>query len=1249
MLARILPRVAGVLALLVVALSGDVHHAVAQGGSSADWIIGAVTDNTGQPVPGAVVEAFSIELQVTKRTTTNDKGKYSLFFNDGGGQYRVTVKAIGKTPAIFNVTRQQDDDRIVLNIRMGEQAVRLQDLVAQGNRGRVDAGANDRPTPGSTERSISGEQAARLPIDASDLAALASLAPGVIFTAGTDSTASSFMVNGQSAASNSFVIDGLTSSSGAVPADAVRNTRVITNTFDVSRGGFSGGQVSATTMGGSNRVQGSLSGNFQNQDLAWGGTTSNAFGAGQTQEQLGGGFGGPLIRDKVFLFGSFQVRRNIAPMASLDLADVATLNRLGASPDSVTKFINQVQSMTGYSSIVGAVDPNRTSDNLSGMMRFDWNAADRATVTLSLNMNHTGQDPTRIGSTSLPQVGGNSTGNGGGFNLSVIARPSIDIQNEFRAGANWNESRSTPFLDVPVGRVINFSTLDSGRIAATTFGFGGNAGLPQHSSSSNWQVQNTVSFTPGFTHRFSLGVSANHSAFDQDQTNNRYGTFTYNTLADFTNNLPSQFTRTLQPTTRAGSSSNQAIFISDVWRPRSQRRPTTTGTTGAEAAAGGERGGGGGGFGGFGGGRGGGGFGGGRGGFGGFGGGGGSNFQLTLGARLEHSSFGGAPALNQEVLDRFNLRTDVLPTETYLSPRIGFSYSIPAKEQQGQSQRGFAPPLVTIRGGVGVFRGTMPGSLASTAQAQSGLRNTESQLFCVGDAVPTPDWTGYYDDPGTIPTACIGAATPVTYGVPNVTVYDRNYGAPKTIRASFGATKRLSQLMTLTVDASYTRGKSQAYSRDVNLNETPYFTLGGGDGRPVFANPAEIVPTTGAVPLSASRKFIDFGSVNQVFTGLQNETKQVTFSISGQTRRQMQLNLNYTLQFARDQGGSGGGSGGGGHVTPGDPNQYVWGVSSNERRHNFQLQVTYPFSRTFELTAIGNLASGSHYTPVVSGDINGDGSRGNDQAFVFNPATVADTAISSAMTRLLASTSGNARKCLESQMGTIAARSSCTGPWSPNLNLRLNITPAFLDHRLTMSLQTINLLGGLDELINGPDGIKGWGGNARPSSTLLTVRGFDPATNQFKYVVNERFGATGANATAIRAPFQLTMNMRYVIGYDRRRAQLMGLGRGNTNPIAEMAKRLRDSMPNLPREVLARKDSIALSPDQVTKLQHLADSLDAVYTPLLADLQAAIDSAGTNPDFQKMMGKVQPITSAMQRERTAGVEAVRAILTAGAC
>ncbi len=114
------------------------------------------------------------------------------------------------------------------------------------------------------------------------------------------------------------------------------------------------------------------------------------------------------------------------------------------------------------------------------------------------------------------------------------------------------------------------------------------------------------------------------------------------------------------------------------------------------------------------------------------------------------------------------------------------------------------------------------------------------------------------------------------------------------------------------------------------------------------------------------------------------------------------------------------------------------------------------------------------------------------------------------------------------------------------------------------------MLGGLDQLINGVNNLKGWGGNSRPDATLLTVTGFDPSTNQFKYVVNERFGNTSAAATSRHAPFQLLVSLRYAIGYDPRTMQIQSLGRNSGTVVQDMLKRLRDSVPNLARQVLAR-------------------------------------------------------------------------------
>ena len=95
-----------------------------------------------------------------------------------------------------------------------------------------------------------------MPIDASDLNTLATLAPGVVGFAGSDTTDAAFSVAGQRTTANNVTLDGLSFGSGSVPQDAIRNTRVVTSTYDVARGQFSGGLVASTTRSGTNVPQG---------------------------------------------------------------------------------------------------------------------------------------------------------------------------------------------------------------------------------------------------------------------------------------------------------------------------------------------------------------------------------------------------------------------------------------------------------------------------------------------------------------------------------------------------------------------------------------------------------------------------------------------------------------------------------------------------------------------------------------------------------------------------------------------------------------------------------------------------------------------------------------------------------------------------------------------------------------------------------------------------------------------------------
>ena len=123
-------RVSGFLAIMALGLLA--RPLSAQVGTTTDVLTGIVRDSTGLPVADAVVEAMSIETQVVRTTRTDPRGRYTLLFPDGGGQYRLIVRAIGKTPVMRTIARVADEDRLVTNVTLGVVAARLDEIVVRG-------------------------------------------------------------------------------------------------------------------------------------------------------------------------------------------------------------------------------------------------------------------------------------------------------------------------------------------------------------------------------------------------------------------------------------------------------------------------------------------------------------------------------------------------------------------------------------------------------------------------------------------------------------------------------------------------------------------------------------------------------------------------------------------------------------------------------------------------------------------------------------------------------------------------------------------------------------------------------------------------------------------------------------------------------------------------------------------------------------------------------------------------------------
>jgi len=1203
---------------LLVALGalGAPLPGVAQVGTTTDIITGTVTGPDNQPLPGAAVQATSLESQVSRQRTTDARGRFTILFPDGGGQYQLVVRYLGLAPARVTIARQADEDRLVANVRMDVAAVSLDAVTV---RARAPQRGVERPTPGSTERNLAPDVIARLPIDASDLNTLATLVPGVVGIGETDSTSAAFSVAGQRSTANNITLDGLSFGSGTVPQDALRTTRVVTSTYDVARGQFSGGLVASTTRSGTNVPQGSFTYGLRDRDLAWGGVTESPFDQGYTQNQLGGGMGGPIVLNRLFVFGSVQGRWRGQALPSLLSADAPSLERLGVNPDSAARFL-ALAGATGVPMTVPALPGDRATDNSVALLRIDWNLSDAQTLMLRLDGRWSSQDPTRVGALALPATGGTRAQRAGGAMASLSSHFGEGFINEVRGYVSTDRSDASGFLELPEGRVqvasnLAGSSVPGGGRGIATLAFGGNPGFPQRADATAGEVTDEFSWLSAAAgHRLKLGLYLKGARQRAMQSPNQYGTFVFQSLDALAAGQPAQFTRTLAPLEQAGTTWNGALYLGDIWRA-------------------------------------------------------GGGLQLTYGARLEAARFSGAPPYNGAVDSVFGLRTDRIPREVHASPRIGFTWTVGAGGGSGAGGAGRfgEPPGTIVRGGVGDFRSLTPSALYSAALAAPGLSNAEAQLVCVGSAVPTPDWTQYAQDPATIPSQCVDTATAVTITPhPNATVFDPGYTAPHAWRASLGVQQRVRGTYTVSVDASYARGRSQYGFRDLNLVGTPRFTLPDEANRPVYVPADSIIPASGALSSQQSRVDPRFGQVIAIGSDLQSDSRQLTLGLGGFTARGATFQLSYTFTHARDQSSfscCAASQGFSAPTTAGDPNAREWATSSFERRHSFLGTVTYPITAALEVTAIGRVTSGVPFTPLVGSDVNGDGAR-NDRALVFDPAATADTAVANGMRGLLATASPGARSCLQSQVGRVAARNSCTGPWQPSLDLQVNWRPGYfgLDRRLTVSLLTVNLLGGLDEWLHGAANLHGWGFTAAPDPVLLYVRGFDPGGLRYRYAVNGRFGATaGANGGVI-VPFQVALQVHMTVGPDRTRDRLRaafggrrgGNGEGGRGggPGAEgggpqdFTARLARILPNPISAILELRDSLGLAPDQVAGLQAIADSLDAQNRPVSDSLQAAVQRAGERPDPGTLFARLRPKLAEGREHIRRALERTRSLLTA---
>ena len=306
------------LALLVAAGSSITAYAQFDTGTA----LGTIKDPSGAGVQGASVELLSIAKGVRMTRKTDASGDFE-FDNLQAGDYKITVNASGfeassTDPFQVNVGARQ---RVDLTLKLGSAN---DTVVVTGAASLLETDSSGR---GGT---VESAQAIALPLNGRSYADLAQLVPGVRRSL-LDTVASnpprdaSYNVNGLTSQYNNFTLDGIDnnayqeanqgySNEAVIPSpDAIQEFKVQTDNYSAEYGRAGGAIINATTRSGTNAFHGGAYDYLRN-------TVLNAFGPFYgtgvkptlVQNQFGGTFGGPVLKDKLFFFTDYEGLRSVS-------------------------------------------------------------------------------------------------------------------------------------------------------------------------------------------------------------------------------------------------------------------------------------------------------------------------------------------------------------------------------------------------------------------------------------------------------------------------------------------------------------------------------------------------------------------------------------------------------------------------------------------------------------------------------------------------------------------------------------------------------------------------------------------------------------------------------------------------------------------------------------------------------------------------------------------------------------------------
>jgi hypothetical protein len=274
-------------------------------------LTGLVSDPSGAVIPSATVQIVNAGTQVAQETVSDSQGRFLFSFLQPGS-YQLNVSAPGfnkyqQTGITLNV-----NEPATVNIHLAVRSTATE-VIVNSNAEMIDTESN------TLHQIVGKDYLENLPLNGRNAATLVTMAPGVVTSPGeyNDTYANSgnevaYSVNGTYGDQVGYNLDGaphedlISNLNATFPnPDALAEFSVQTNNFDARFGGVGGAVVNIVTKSGTNQIHGAAFEYVRNGDL----NAINYFATTQDalkRNQFGGVIGGPILRDKLFYFASFQ-------------------------------------------------------------------------------------------------------------------------------------------------------------------------------------------------------------------------------------------------------------------------------------------------------------------------------------------------------------------------------------------------------------------------------------------------------------------------------------------------------------------------------------------------------------------------------------------------------------------------------------------------------------------------------------------------------------------------------------------------------------------------------------------------------------------------------------------------------------------------------------------------------------------------------------------------------------------------------